>query len=77
MTWPFIGLFISGLLNERPLEGRPFGLLSFGALLPIRLFGSYFYGMPEMRYYNFIGLLIRKIRFRVTFPANACLGYEK
>ena len=66
MTWPFIGLFISGLLNERPLEGRPFGLLSFGALLPIRLFGSYFYGMPEMRYYNFIGLLIRKIRFGVT-----------
>ena len=66
MTWPFIGLFISGLLNERPLEGRPFGLLSFGALLPIRLFGSYFYGMPEMRYYSFIGLLRIEIRFGVT-----------
>ena len=56
------------------MEGRPFGLLFFGALLPIRLFGSYFYGMPEMRYYDLIGLSIRKIRFGVTlFPEK--LGF--
>ena len=47
---PFIGLLSPASVLSAVLEGRPFGLLSNCALLPIRLFGSYFYGMPEMRY---------------------------